>query len=293
LDSPALQSFTSVLNSRIERTRRTREGPAPAWYPSNLGGCERKGVLRRAGVKGTPFDIRTLRKFWMGDEVHAALQRAVEDELTAQKTEGLRFLGHELRVRTDGEFPVSGRLDTLAELGGVIEAWEYKSAASGSFIYGDFPKPEHRLQLGVYLTFPCEWTDGHGQVQSILPDRGRLIYWSKDDALMEEYIIEATPALRANVRETFRRLERLYQAYLANPENLPPVLELVQATRPKTHEPFIYLVGPKKGQPKMDFDYRCISKNNRNPCEYFGNACPVASWPSKVTTGPTEGQEEA
>lgn len=290
MDAPSLPSFTNILNAHIERHRKSREGAAPAWYPSAIGGCKRKSVLRRAGVAGTPFDIRTLRKFWMGDQVHAALQGAVEAELALQGN-NVRFLGHELRVRYDGEFPVSGRLDTLVENGGRIEAWEYKSVASGAFSYGDFPKPDHVFQLGFYMTFPCEWTDGHGQVQGILPDRGRLIYWSKDDALMDEYIITATPELREGVRETFRELERLYQEYVKD-GTLPDVLPLVQATRPKTKEPFVYLVGAKKGQPKLEFDHRCISKNNTNACEYFGGACPLTSWPGKVTAGPDTGQEE-
>jgi hypothetical protein len=306
-----------------------------------MGGCERKAVLRRAGVQGTPFDIRTLRKFWMGDEVHNALKRAVETEMAKSNT--LELIGHELSVR-DEEYHVAGRVDSVVRVNSVPEAWEYKSSASGAFKYGDLPKPEHVLQLGVYLTFPvgvpmalsandqpcpedpdaaldptwkprhnsrgpdkygvamCEYCNAQlSGPQPLVIERGRLIYWSKDDALMQEYIVESTPALRSNVKETLRRLEELFDIYLANPDNIPPVLELKQATRvtgtgkSRKKEPFFYLKpgswGPA-GTAKMEFDHRCISKNGTNPCEYYQNACPASAWPQSVTTDPAQGKEE-
>jgi len=318
-------SFTSILNAHIERTRFVREGPQPAWYASSLGGCDRKAVLRRAGVKGTPFDIRALRKFYMGDRVHDALKEAVEGEMLKQNLPGLRFLGHEVAVRDD-EFHVAGRVDSYVEVGGLIEAWEYKSIASGAFKYGDLPQPYHVLQLGVYLTFPARCPAPHhkaavvpppgvqlapcgvckgprfDKVSPLIAQRGRLIYWSKDDALMDEYIIEATPELKSNVKETLRRLEAHYQQYIAD-KTLPPVLELVQARKrdKKSGEyvPFFYAKDYRKdgtvipkGTAKMVFDHRCISEHGTNACEYYANACPLTSWPETVTTGPKQGQED-
>lgn len=333
---PEASSFTQVLNAAISRNRWNREGPAPAWYPSNLGGCDRKGVFRRAGVKGTPFDLRTLRKFWMGDQVHKALQDAIKQELIAANA-GFTFVGHELRIRDD-EYHISGRLDTLVIApDGVEEPWEFKSVASGAFQYGDFPKPEHLLQLGVYLTFPsnCESCEGKGRIMPTdpgqlksfipgmlplcsecggrgkrkLPERGRLIFWSKDDALMEEYPVWATPELRSNVKETLRRLEEHYQLYLKD-KTTPPVLPMVQALKkdPETGRqvPFIYVKNVKKdgvvihhkGDPKMEFDHRCAAAGRSTfKCEFFNVACVPADWgltsPAEVTTGPDEGTEEA
>lgn len=298
--APAL-AFTDVLNRHILRGRRDRSGPQPAWYASGLGYCERKAVLRRAGVKGTPFDVRTLRKFWMGDRVHQELQSAIENELKANGN--VIFLGHELSVRNE-EFKVAGRLDSLVSVDGSIEAWEYKSTASSAFMKHskDFPKPEHVLQLGVYLTFPCKMQDAEG-LYDVQPERGRLIYWSKDDALIGEYIVEATPELRSNVKETLRRLEAMYQAYLKD-KTLPPVIELVQATKPNrktgVREPFFYARGYRrkdgvvipKGTPKMEHNFQCISKYGKNQCEYFGNACPTSAWDVEpdLTDGPEEGE---
>lgn len=442
---PEASSFTQVLNAAISRNRWNREGPAPAWYPSNLGGCDRKGVFRRAGVKGTPFDIRTLRKFWLGDAIHQVLQKTLEEELTHPNGQpapgwahfqGVKFLGHELRVRDD-KYNVSGRLDSLVMLKGNLEVFEFKSVASGSFQYGDYPKPEHLLQLGVYLTFPIEcphdfakpgnvvelaWAggffDGEGhtggkgtlgrpsiqvgqcgpkdrppdvlvrfqaavgglgkiygpygpyrpnikqesplwnyqtnsasetrevlrllwpwigavkreQATAVLSgykkpaeelaecglcggsgwlatDRGRLIYVSKDDMLMAEYPVYATPELRSNVKETLRRLEEHYQLYLKD-KTTPPVLPMVQALKkdPDTGRkvPFIYVKNVKKdgvvihqkGDPKMEFDHRCAAAGRSSfKCEFFNVACVPADWgltsAAEVTTGPDEGTEEA
>jgi hypothetical protein len=297
--SGAQALFTGVLDAHIQRTRQTstRTGPQPAWYASGLGYCERKATLRRAGVKGTPFDVRTLRKFWMGDKVHHELQSAIETELRSR--DDVIFLGHELSIRND-EFKVAGRLDSLVSVNGVIEAWEYKSTASGSFKYADLPKKEHKLQLGVYLTFPCKMQDAEGWYD-VLPQRGRLIYWSKDDALIDEYIVESTPELHEQVKETLGRLEDHYQKYLKD-QTLPPVIDLEQAMKKnkktgKYDEPFVYLRDYKKkdgtvipkGTKKMIHNFQCISKNGTNPCEFYGNACPLSAW--GLTSGPDEGED--
>lgn len=298
LEALPVMSFTQVINNHVERGRRTREGPQPAWYPSSIGGCERKSVLRRAGIKSKPFDIRTLRKFWMGDQVHHAVQSAVEQELLLSKA-GFEFLGHELIVRDD-QFHLSGRLDSMVRAADAkTEAWEYKSIASSAFQYHDRPKPEHILQLGIYGTFPARRIDATeasmrpcpkapqplshntrganrdgieaceycGAILTRpgfwpIPDRGRIIYWSKDDALMEEYVVNFTDELRANVKKTLGRLEAHYQAYLKD-KTLPPIIPLRQVAilDKVTGErvPQAYLRAGKygkKGDPKLERDPR-------------------------------------
>jgi hypothetical protein len=258
----------------------------------------------------------------------SAAARFAELREFAERYAGVRFLGHELSVRDD-EYHVAGRVDSAVMLNSVIEAWEYKSVASGAFQYGDLPQPAHVLQLGVYLTFPMRCPlrqlhephpDDHMLIDMLPPcptckgqrfvpgflnaQQGRLIYWSKDDARMDEYLIEATPELKSNVKETLRRLEGYYEEYLANPENIQPVLPLIQdkkkSKKTGKYEPFFYVrdytgkdgVFHAKDSAKFIHDHRCISKNNTNPCEYFGNACPVSSWDIEVTSGPEAGQEE-
>lgn len=272
-------TFTDVLNEHVISSRTTREGAQEYWYPSSLGGCERKAVLRHAGVVGNPIDIRGLRKMWMGEQLHGKFQEVLEN------TPGVQLIGHELRVRDD-EFHVSGKIDSLLQTDQGLEVWEYKSIASGSFRYADLPKPEHVLQLAVYLTFPASRPLGRFDIDSDgnqlyelmpVPDRGVIIYWSKDDGLIEEHRITATPELRSNVKETLRRLEAHYQAYLKD-NLLPPVLPMQQVLR-EDGTPFFYV---KTGEPKMVHDWHCVSKNGTNPCEYFMNACKEVDWDEVV-----------
>lgn len=285
-----MRSITSYLQETLQARRLStaRTGEQPNWHPSfDFGGCDRKSVLNRAGIEGTPHDIRTLRKFWMGDEVHNALKEILEDALKDEA--GVNFIGHEVEVK-DETYHLSGRIDSLVDVDHEYEVWEYKSAASSSFSYSDFPKEDHVLQVGAYLTFPATcprhippggmvegpWSDlvqnrpadrctlcdklTVGEPGKLpLPKRARILYWSKDDARIEEYII--TPDIKIGdkligeeVRSILNRLEEAYKRYKRY-GNLPDVLPLVT----------------KKN--KQDFDWRC------KYCPYFRIQCiPERDW---------------
>lgn len=236
-----MRSFTEVLKEALanRRLKDRRTGEQPAWYPSTISlGCDRKAVLNRAGVEGNPFDATTLRKFWMGEAIHSAFQGFIEENF---EQEGVIVLGNEVEVR-DNEFNVAGRIDTLVQVEDGIEVWEFKSAASRSFSYGDFPREDHVLQVGVYLTFPatcpackerpqllpCNLCGGSGKLP--LPVRARLIYFSKDDARIQEYVVVQTPELTAKVKGTLARLEQAYEQYKAD-GTLPAPLPMVEKER--------------------------------------------------------------
>lgn len=244
-----MRSFTVVLQEALARRRALdqRKGEQPAWYPSVISfGCDRRAVLNRAGIEGNPFDAITLRKFWMGESIHAAFQGLIEKSFDK---EGVEVLGNEVEVR-DQAFSVAGRIDTLVKVEGDIEVWEFKSAASRSFSYGDFPREDHILQVGIYLTFPATCQGKHdtslqGKLEfdfgcdhcnaSVdeppgkmpLPQRARLIYFSKDDARTQEFVIEPTPELIGKVKETLARLTEAYEQYKAD-GTLPDPIPLVE-----------------------------------------------------------------
>jgi hypothetical protein len=233
----ALSDNLRILHSE-ERTKHEAKG---YWYPSQLGGCDRKNVLQHAGVLQTPPDDRSLRIFWMGNQIHDALQRHTP----------FSTIGHELDVK-DEEYHLSGRVDTLVKTDGVVEVVEFKSLRSDAFQYG-LPKPEHILQVGSYLAFPaklycdkcddCQYWHQNGIDKTgtysesckehrckgkgwehLSADRARLVYWSKDDARIEEFIIPRTDELTDKVKHELVRLEQLYQAYLKDgslPDALP------------------------------------------------------------------------
>lgn len=278
----------------IKDTREVREGPQDYWYPSQLGGCDRQAVLKRSGFVGTDFDDRTLKVFWMGNAVHSEFQAAVARGLP----EGYTFVGHELRVR-DESAHVSGRLDSLVRRpDGDLEVIEYKSTRSSALKYGDLPKAEHILQLGIYCTFPsrASTTDEDG-VETVtaeyeVPKYGRIVYLAKDTVEVVEFPIEITEELRAKVRNTLLTLDEEYAIFLDTGELPAPLGDTPILTAAGV--PQIYKIGPKKGQPFVKQDWRV------GYCPFLGTGkcCgdketkPVSDWefeepPSSAPSGAT------
>ena len=211
------------------------------WYPTQLGFCNRAAILQHASLKGNPHDDITLRRFFMGNVVHKAIQ----------ESHPWKVIGSELRVRNE-EYKVSGKIDTLSVTpDGILEVQEYKSINSRSFSYSDLPKREHILQLAVYLIWQANCNqcvavvDGAEITNTFcglcnttrkipLPQRGRLVYISKDDLRIEEFIVTLTPELEEEVKSKFLLLEAQYQQYLKD-GTLPPALPLVEKkSRAKT-----------------------------------------------------------
>ena len=187
------------------------------WYPSQLGFCDRSSVLEHSDVPGNPKDDRSLRVLWLGEKIHDAIKSVHPFEV----------VGHEVRVR-DETYKVSGKMDTLSRLpDGTLEVQEYKSINSRSFTYNDLPRPSHVRQVGVYLLFPpscpktkpellpcdkCGLSGEHGKMES--PSRGRLIYISKDDLRIDEFIIRMDDELAKDIKDELLRLEAAYQEYV-------------------------------------------------------------------------------
>lgn len=165
-------------------------------------------MLKRAGVEGNPLSDETLRKFWIGEVLH----RAIQDVMSADPEAGV--VAHEVAVR-DEEHAVSGRADTLTRTAEGQEVVEYKTIDSRAFHFGDLPYASHLHQAGTYLVFPTE----HGYA-----DRARIAYLGKGDGRTEEFTIERTPELVEFIKWDLRRLNDLYAAYRERGE-LPPALE--------------------------------------------------------------------
>lgn len=218
--------------------------PSGYWNPSELGFCDRSSVLKHAGVEPNPFDDASLRNFWLGNLIHGSVQ----GQINSDSSSGIVLIGHELPYR-DESLRVSGRLDTYLVNDGVRESVEFKSAAVTKFQYGELPEPRNIFQVACSLKFRAKCPDDKGDLPIQgewlplhcnpcggtipgphnllpLPERGRLVYISKNDGKIEEFIITLTDRLSSQVEEEFLRLERLYQRYLADkmlPEPLPLV----------------------------------------------------------------------
>lgn len=211
-------SFAAALSQRLREIEDKEEYHEPGWwYPSQLSFCDRSAILAHAGLEQAPKDDRTLRVFWMGNIIHKAMQ----------DLNPFKVIGHELRVR-DPQYKVSGRLDTLSVApDDAVEVQEYKSISSRAFSFGDLPKDDHVLQLAVYLTFPAE-----GQEKR--PDRGRLVYVSKDDLLIKEYLVTLTPEREQQVKERLLQLEAKYQIFLEKGYLPPPLSQQEKVVKGKT-----------------------------------------------------------
>jgi hypothetical protein len=205
------------------------------WYPSQMFFCDRSAILQHAGTPEVPKDDISLRRLWLGNKIHEAIQ----------EVHPFQVIGHEVRVRDD-EYKVSGKMDTLSIIKSkqawnesILEVQEYKSINSRSFSYNDLPKEEHVLQVGVYLLFGsecpladknflfgctiCMAPEGHVKMK---PTQGRIIYISKDDLRIAEFIIVMTPEMEDKIRSKLRDLEAAYQKYLLTKE-LPDKLPMV------------------------------------------------------------------
>ena len=138
-----------------------------SWHASALGRCLCGTYLERLGVEpDEPFDARTLRVFSMGKQI----ERWVLDKIKETGAE----VEEQVRVE-DKELNVSGYVDAVVNKIPI----EIKSQHSRSFWYmtkQGGANPTHVKQLWMYLYL----------LQS---DFGKLIYCSKDDLAIQEYIV--------------------------------------------------------------------------------------------------------
>lgn len=208
-----------VLDRHLRSEERKRESPNAVeqlrwttptdnWHPSSLGMCDRAAVLGRAGVEGNPLTDETLRKFWIGNVIHEAIQKVMSEDPEAG------VLGHEVAVR-DQEYEVSGRVDSLTRTATGTEVVEYKTIDSRAFKYGDLPYDSHLRQVACYLAFPSQF--GYA-------DRARIIYIGKSDGRIEEFGVAPTPELIQFIKSELARLTELLVAY-RDAGTMPPPLD--------------------------------------------------------------------
>lgn len=201
----------NVLDAHFERSNPERELDGK-WHPSAMFGCDRQALYAKCQMPPSePLESKTLRVFGVGHALHEILQRAVEEaELGTTYTE---------LTLEDLELEIKGTLDQLIEIGpDHWELWEYKSIKSKAFKYGGLPKSEHLLQA---ITYAMILRKQGKKVQNI-----RLVYVSKDDLEIGEYIYPWTDELESRV---IQRLDALRAYESAN--TLPPRLPMKSGKR--------------------------------------------------------------
>lgn len=165
-------SVQSIINTAIKKDREDRK--ITSWHISKLGSCLTGVYLERLGVEpDEEFDDRTLRVFEVGHMMEDWLFNLIED------FDGVKIT-RQGRVE-DKKLNISGYYDGLVEYNGTRLIYEIKSKHSRAFWYmrnkGEGANEHHEMQLWTYL-----WLTG-------VPE-GRLLYLSKDDLSMLEYVIK-------------------------------------------------------------------------------------------------------
>jgi hypothetical protein len=133
-----------------------------SWHSSSLGSCLTANYLVRKGLAKKEFDARTLRVFQAG--------RMFEDWLVELlKSQDEKF---QTQVRCEWpEMDLTGYADLT--INGLV--YEIKSKHSRGFDY--LPNRHHQYQLWTYL-------------KCLNKKDGRLLYISKDDLRIAEYVVE-------------------------------------------------------------------------------------------------------
>lgn len=192
-------SVQKILSDALKEPREKKK--QTSWHPSSLGSCLTGAYLARKGAeRDEPFDDRTLRVFKVGN--------MMEDWLvgTIEKT-GAKFK-KQVRIELP-ELDVTGYADLVMETPDGDLPYEIKSKNSKAFWWMEKkkqgPNRQHMMQLWIYLKF-------------LNRPEGRLIYLSKDDLAILEYIVRLNDEkLEAEVMAELKILNAAWKAQLPPP----------------------------------------------------------------------------
>lgn len=174
---------TLVQDALDEDLREKEEGEYQAptcWRASGLGSCLTSRYLARidTGEDSEPFDERTLRVFAMGWMIEDFVLDKVEKKVPMKRQASF----------FDKKWQLSGHCDALTD----EEVIELKSCHSRDFwnIGNKYPpKLQHRLQLWAYL-------------RGFKREQGRLVYISKDDMSIKEFLVRRDDEKLEHIVET-------------------------------------------------------------------------------------------
>lgn len=125
------------------------------------------------GDNSQDFDSRILRIFDNGHAVHERLQTYLERA-------GI-LLQAEVPVESK-EYEILGHTDGILQIGKVKGILEIKSMNANTFYSSYDPKPEHLIQVNIYMF--CTGID-----------RACLLYECKDDQALKEFFVKQDPEI--------------------------------------------------------------------------------------------------
>lgn len=117
--------------------------PKHCFHPSSLHKSPKELYHHyREGDNNQEFDSRILRIFDNGHDVHARIQKYLKD---------IGLLKHTEVSVENAEYEIKGHSDGILEIDGVEGVLEIKSMNSNQFYSCYEPKPEHLIQINIYM----------------------------------------------------------------------------------------------------------------------------------------------
>lgn len=186
-------SIQKVIDDAISDKREDRKVPN-SWHPSRLGACRTGLFLERAGT--TPdqdFEPRVLRIFDVGRKFEDWVSGLIKEKAESYE-EQVRLEWPEQNVTGYADAVVNDKL-----------VYEFKSKNSRSFWYmrekAQGPSEHNLMQLWVALKI-------------LNKKEGRLVYISKDDLSILEYVVLLTDPIGSKAMEELQILNWAWEAQL-------------------------------------------------------------------------------
>jgi len=139
-------------------------------HASSIGKCSRELYYEATNKKAKEIEPRVRRIFEMGDSVHQRFMR------TLFRIPDIRVIAGELPM-PDNEL-IKGTCDAIVAVDNDNYILDFKSINSSGFEYLDDAKPDHKLQVLVYMYY-------------FKINKGVIIYENKDTQALKEFIIVA------------------------------------------------------------------------------------------------------
>lgn len=156
------------------------------FHPSSLHKSPRELYYHYLeGDNNQEFDSRILRIFDNGHSVHARIQGYLKDIGLLKQTE--------VPVE-NSEYEIRGHTDGILEIDSVEGILEIKSMNTNQFYSAFEPKPEHLIQINIYmfcLNIP----------------RGCFLYECKDSQELKEFYLKQDPSILEPILKKIRHVQ--------------------------------------------------------------------------------------
>jgi hypothetical protein len=177
-----IETIDSYLKTR-PKDKRTKN----CFHPSSLHKSAKKLYhLYLEGDNNQEFEPRIKRIFDNGHGVHERLQTYLENP-------GI-LLQAEVQVESK-EYEITGHTDGILEINGVKGILEIKSMNANTFYSTYDPKPEHLIQVNIYMF--CTGIE-----------RACLLYECKDDQALKEFYVKQDEAILDPTLDKIRYVQK-------------------------------------------------------------------------------------